>query len=73
MAGIIYRRLSQNKFLEILNKNVPSIDTDAKETYILGDFNINIYESKKYIVHENSTVYNARLQATNSVPNTSNL
>ena len=40
----------------MLNKNFPSIDTDAKETYILADFNINMHENKKYIVHENKTV-----------------
>ena len=32
------------------------MDTDAKETYILGDFNINMYENNKYIFHENNTV-----------------
>ena len=56
MFGIIYRLPSQNNFLEILNENFLCIDTDAKETYILGDFNINMYESNKYIVHENNTV-----------------
>ena len=54
-VGIICRLPFQNNFLEILNKNFPSIDTDAKETYILRDFNINMYENK-YIVHENNTV-----------------
>ena len=33
---------------EILNKSFLSIDTDAKETYNLGDFNINMYENNKY-------------------------
>ena len=28
-----------------------------KYIYILDDFNINIYESNKYLVHENDTVY----------------
>ena len=56
MVGIIYRLPSQNNFLEILNKSVPSIDTDVKKTYILGDFNINMYESNKYIFCENNTV-----------------
>ena len=35
VVGIIHRSPSQNSFLEILNKNFPSIDIDAKETYIL--------------------------------------
>ena len=56
MVGIIDRSPSQNNFLEILNQKFPFIVTDVKETYILGDFNINIYESNKYIVHENNTV-----------------
>ena len=30
-------------FLETLHKNFPSIDTDATETYILSNFNINMY------------------------------
>ena len=56
VVGNIYRSPSQNSFLEILNKNFPSTDTDVKETYILGDFNINIYENNKYIiVHESNT------------------
>ena len=56
VIGTIYRLPSQNSFLEILNKNFPSIDTDAKEIYILGDFNMNMYENNKCIVHENNTV-----------------
>ena len=55
MVGIICRSPSQNSFLEILNKNFPSIDTHAKETYILGDFTINMYGNNKYIVLENNT------------------
>ena len=56
MVGIINRSPSQNSFLEILNKNFPCIDTDAKEIYI-GDFNINMYENNKYTVHENNTAF----------------
>ena len=56
MVGIIYISPSQNNFLEILNKNFPSSDRDAKETYSLGDFNINKYQNNKYIVHQNNTV-----------------
>ena len=39
--------------LKILNKIHPTIDTDMRETYILGDFNMNKYEIDKYIVYEN--------------------
>ena len=55
-VGITDRLPYQINFLIILNKVLPSIDTDAKETYILGDFNMNMYENNKYIVHENNTV-----------------
>ena len=57
VVRIIYRSSSQKNFLEILHKNFPSTDTDAKETYILGDFNINVYENNKYIVHENNSLH----------------
>ena len=43
-------------FLETLNKNFTFIDTDTKETYILGDFNINMVENIKYFDHENNTI-----------------
>ena len=56
VVRIIYRSPSQNSFLEILNKSSPSVDTDAKETYIFGDLNINMYENKKYIVYENNVL-----------------
>ena len=56
VVGIIYRSSSQKNFLEILHKNFLSTNTDAKETYSLGDFNINVHENNKYIVHENNTV-----------------
>ena len=39
-----------------LHAYYPYVDTDVKETYILGDFNINMCENNKYIVHENNTV-----------------
>ena len=45
VVEIIYRLLFQNNFLEIVNKNFPSVDADVKETYILGDFNIKMYEN----------------------------
>ena len=45
VVWIIYSLPTENYFREILNKNFPYIDTDTKETYILGDFNINIYEN----------------------------
>ena len=52
----IYRSPAQNNFLETLKKYFPAIDKNVKETYVLGDFNINMYENKKYVVHENNKV-----------------
>ena len=73
----IYRSPAQNNFLETLKKYFPAIDKNVKETYFLGDFNINMYENKKYVVHENnkvsSVLYNSRLKATNSMPNSNDL
>ena len=43
-------------FLKILNKNFPSIDKDAKESYVLGDVNITMYENNKHIIRENNAV-----------------
>ena len=40
-----------------LHAYYPYIDTDVKETYILGDFNINMCENNKYIVHENNSFH----------------
>ena len=39
-VSIIYRPPSQTSFLETMNEQ---LDTIKKETYILGDFNINLY------------------------------
>ena len=40
-----------------LHAYYPSIDTDVKETYIVGDFNINMYENNKYILYEKKTQF----------------
>ena len=48
-VGTIYRPPSQSNFLEILNENLNKIDSISNETYILGDFNINLSLNDSYI------------------------
>ena len=42
-VGIVYRPPSQTSFLETMNEYFCELDTFNKETYILGDSNINLY------------------------------
>ena len=48
-VGTIYRPPSQSNFLEILNENLNKIDSISNETYILGDFSINLSLNDSYI------------------------
>ena len=54
IVGIIYRPLNQSKFLEIINSNFVKLDADTKESYILGDLNINMYQNNKYIARDDN-------------------
>ena len=56
IIGIIYRPPNQSNFLEIINTNFEKLDTDTKESYILGDFNINMHQNNKYIVPDDNTI-----------------
>ena len=58
IVEIIYRPPNQSKFLAIINANFDKLDTDTKESYILGDFNINMYQNNKlkYIVRDDNTI-----------------
>ena len=42
-VGIVYRPPSQTNFLVAMNEHFYKLDTINKETFILGDFNINLY------------------------------
>ena len=55
-VGIIYRPPNQSNFLEIINANFDKLDTDMKESYILGGFNINKYQNSKYIVRDDNKI-----------------
>ena len=48
-VGTIYRPPSQINLLEVLNNNMNKIDSTNNETYISGDFNINLFLSNSYI------------------------
>ena len=54
-VGIIYRPSSQTSFLETINEHFHKRDTINKETYILGDCNINLYVNIKYVFEKYST------------------
>ena len=49
IVGTIYRPPNQSNFLEVLNENMNKIDSVSNETYILGDFNINLSLNYSYI------------------------
>ena len=55
-VGIVYRPPNQTNFIKTLNENFAKLDTTNKETYILGDFNINLYHNGKYIICKNNTL-----------------
>ena len=55
-VGIVYRTPSQTIFLERMNEHFYKLDTINKETYILGDFNINLYLNNKYVFEKRSTI-----------------
>ena len=54
-VGIVYRPPSHTSFLETMNEHFYKLDTINKETYILGDFNINLYLSNRYVLEKCST------------------
>ena len=56
IVGIIYRPPNQSNFLEIINTNFDKLDINSKESHILGDFNINMYQNNKYIVHNDKMI-----------------
>ena len=56
IVGIIYRPPNQSNFLEIINANFDKLDTDTKELYIFGDFNINMYQKNKCIARDVNTI-----------------
>ena len=58
-VGIIYRPPNQNNLLQTLNENFAKLDTLKKELYILGDFNINLYQNQNHIGCKNNNLVSA--------------
>ena len=56
IVGIIYRPPNQSNFLEIINTNFDKLDSDTKESYILGNFNKDLYQNNKHIVRYYNTI-----------------
>ena len=48
-GGIVYRPPSQTSLLEKMNEHFYELDTINKETYIFGDFNINLHLKKCFL------------------------
>ena len=57
-VGTIYCPLNQSNFLEVLNENMNKIDSVSNETYILGDFNINLSLNDSYIFSKKNMLNN---------------
>ena len=51
-VGIISRSRNQSKFIDIFEENLPKLNTSYREIYFLGDFNINLFEKRKYVFHK---------------------
>ena len=49
LIGIIYRPPNQSKCLDIFEENLPKLNTSYHEIYLLGDFNFNLFENRKYV------------------------
>ena len=59
IVGMVCRTPSQTNFLETTNECFYKLDTINKETYILGDFNINLYLNNIYVFEKcSATVSN---------------
>ena len=56
VVGTVYRPPNQTNFMEIFNENLSKVDTNNVETYILGDFNINLWQNGHY-VFKNTTCF----------------
>ena len=54
-VGIIHRSPNQSKFIDIFEENLPKLNTSYREIYFLGDFNINLFQKRKYVFHKSSS------------------
>ena len=63
VVATIYHPPNQTNFIEIFNENLSKVDTNNLETYILGDFNINLWQNGHYVFQKHN------LLSCHSVPN----
>ena len=54
-VGIFYRPPNSNDFLNLLSNSFQQIDLNKKEIYLLGDFNINLFQNGKFLLKENQS------------------
>ena len=55
-VGIVYQPPSQTSFLETMHEHLYKLNTINKETYIIGDVNINLYLDNKYVFEKCTTI-----------------
>ena len=54
-VGIFYRPPNSHDFLNLLSNSFQQIDLNKKEIYLLGDFNINLFQNGKFLLKENQS------------------
>ena len=59
VVRIIYRPTSKSGFLETINTHFNKLDTNNNESYILGNFNINLYLQNSYIFQKKTICFKA--------------
>ena len=56
VLGTIYRPPNQTNFMEIFNENLSKVETNNIETYIIGDFNINLWQNGHYVFQKHNLI-----------------
>ena len=51
--GIFYRPPNGNEFFNIFSNSFQQIDSKTNEIFLLGDFKINLFQNRKFILKEN--------------------
>ena len=73
-VGIVYWPPNQTNFIKTLNENFAKLDTANKETYILGDFNTNLYRNNIISYVKNNTLVSRSVSNdTSKISDTHNL
>ena len=52
VVGTIYGPPNQKNFMESFNENLSKVDKNNVETYITGDFNINLWQNGHYLLQK---------------------